>query len=468
MVHPIDFHRHPHPSGRRSPGIRLKLVAFLIPLVVLLVLAMSAAVMTVTNRSIRADLLQRGVATSRIVALSARWSLLSGDNAAVYNLSVETRRSSPDIEYVAVFDTAGRIIGHNDPRELGRRFPPAVRVAPLGGFVETQADDVMRNGKELIEFTTAILHKGQRIGTVSLGLSKKTLVDAQRKVRRSITAVAVGVLAIALLGTLALSSLITTPIKRLMSAIKVISTGKTFHRIPAGSSDEFGDLMGSFNRMAETILAQQAALKGYADRLEAAYLGMVRVIAASIEARDPYTIGHSARVSQLSCALGRRLGMGEEELGHLEKAALFHDVGKIGMPDDVLLKEERLSVGELDVMRRHPEEGAAILGMAPFLDRYVAIVGAHHEWFDGHGYPGGRRDSEIPIHAQIIALADAYDAMTTTRPYRQALTYEEAIDGILEYRGTQFSPVLTDAFIAMLRESPPQTDTDLDWKGMAL
>lgn len=466
MDHPIEQQAPAPPHGRRSPGIRLKLVAFLIPLIVLLVLGMSAAVMTVTNRSVRADLLQRGVAASRIVALSARWSLLSGDNAAVYNLAVETRRSSPDIDYVAILDPAGNILGHNDPRELGRRFPPSVRVSPLGGFVETQADDVLRNGKALIEFTTAILHKGQRIGTVSVGLSKQTLVDAQRKVRRSVSAVAAGVLAIALLGALLLSSLITTPIKRLMSAIKVISTGKTFHRIPVGTSDEFGELMRSFNRMAETILAQQSALKGYADRLEAAYLGMVRVIAASIEARDPYTIGHSARVAQLSCALGRRLGMGEEELGHLEKAALFHDVGKIGMPDDVLLKEERLSGGELDVMRRHPIEGAEILGMAPFLDRYVAIVGAHHEWFDGNGYPYGRRDAEIPIHAQIIALADAYDAMTTTRPYRQALTDEEAIEGLLEYRGTQFSPVLTDAFIAMLRQSPPQPETD--WKGMAL
>ncbi len=466
MEEPIDPPTSTTPRVRRSPGIRLKLVGFLIPLIVLLVLGMALAVVTVTNRSVRNDLIQRGVATSRIVALSARWSLLSDDNAAVYNLAVETHRSSPDIEYVAVIDPGGRILGHNDPRELGKRFAPSFRIVQLGGFVETQADDVRRNGTEMLEFATAILHRGQRIGNVSVGFSKKTLVDAQRKVRRSIAAVALGVLALAMLGALALSSFITTPIKRLMSAIKVISTGKTFHRIPVASGDEFGELLRSFNRMAETILTQQSALKEYADRLEDAYLGMVRVVAASIEARDPYTIGHSTRVAMMACALGRQLGMGEEELGHLEKAALFHDVGKIGMPDDVLLKEERLSHGELDVMRRHPGEGAEILRMAPFLDRYAAIVEAHHEWYDGTGYPEGRKDGEIPVHAQMIALADAYDAMTTTRPYRQALTNVGAIESILEYSGTQFSPELTDAFVKLLRESPPMPDPD--WKGMAL
>lgn len=451
---------------RWSPGIHAKLVAFLIPLVVLLVVAMALAVVTVTNRSVRADLLQRGVAASRIVALSARWSMLSGDNAAVYNLAVETRRSSPDIEYVAVIDPEGRILGHNDPRELGKKFPPSLRVAALGGFVETQADDVRRDGKEMIEFTTAILLRGQKLGLVSVGFSKKSLVDAQRKVRSSVAAVSLGVLALAAIGTLLLSTLITTPVKKLTSGVKVLAEGKDFRPIPIGWDDELGELTSNFNRMASTILAQKESLTHYAGQLEDAYVGMVRVIAASIEARDPYTIGHSARVARLSCELGRMLGMGEEELTHLEKAALFHDVGKIGMPDDVLLKEERLSKGELDVMRRHPMEGADILRKAPFLERYVDIVHSHHEWYDGNGYPEGRKDSEIPIHAQIISLADAYDAMTTTRPYRQALTNEQAIESLLEYRGTQFSPVLTDRFVELLRTLPEMTDTD--WRGMAL
>lgn len=462
---PLKFPLDPG-RPRRSPGIRAKLVAFLIPLVVLLVTVMAVAVVTVTNHSVRADLLQRGVAASRIVALSARWSLLSGDNAAVYNLAVETKRGAPDIEYVAVIDPDGRILGHNDPRELGRPFSPALRTASLGVFDDTQAEDVRRDGKELIEFSTAILHRGAKLGSVSVGVSKHSLFDAQRRVRRSVAAVSLVVLAIAAAGTLLLSTFITTPVKRLTSGVKVLAAGREFRPIPVHWDDELGELTGNFNRMAETILAQRDSLTHYAQRLEDAYLGMVRVVAASIEARDPYTIGHSARVARLSCELGRRLGMGEEELTHLEKAALFHDVGKIGMPDDVLLKEERLSKGELDVMRRHPIEGADILRMAPFLERYVEAVSAHHEWYDGNGYPEGLRGDEIPLHAQIIALADAYDAMTTTRPYRKALTNDEAIEGILEYRGTQFSPELTDRFVEMLRTMPDMADTD--WRGMAL
>jgi len=218
--------------------------------------------------------------------------------------------------------------------------------------------------------------------------------------------------------------------------------------------------------MAETILAQKTALQKKALQLEEAYISMVRVIAASLDARDPFTMGHSTRVARMSCALGRRLGMGEEELSNLERAAIFHDLGKIQTPDDVLLKGERLSRAEEEQMKSHPVDGTEILRMAPFLHRYIPVVRAHHEWYNGEGYPDGIRGDEIPLHAQLIALADAFDAMTTNRPYRKALSTEEALDEILQFRGTQFSPELADAFAKMVREIPPMDETTL--KSMAL
>jgi putative nucleotidyltransferase with HDIG domain len=158
--------------------------------------------------------------------------------------------------------------------------------------------------------------------------------------------------------------------------------------------------------------------------------------------------------------------MDEEELSELERAAIFHDLGKIQTPDDVLLKEQRLSRAEEEQMKSHSIDGTEILRMAPFLQKYIPVVRAHHEWYNGEGYPDGIAGNEIPLHAQLIALADAFDAMTTDRPYRQALSEEAAIAEILRFRGTQFSPELADAFAKMMREMPPMDETTL--KSMAL
>jgi putative nucleotidyltransferase with HDIG domain len=325
---------------------------------------------------------------------------------------------------------------------------------------------VFREGRGLIEFTTPILFAGKRVGTVTLALSKESLLSAQRSIRRMIAIAASAILGIALAGTLVFASFITTPVKKLSSGVNELTSGETFHPIPVRSGDELGELTRNFNRMAETILAQKSRLGRYAKDLEEAYVGIVRVIAASIDARDPYTLGHCTRVARISCALGRKLGFPQEELEHLEKACLLHDVGKIRMPDDILLKEHPLTHPEVEEMRSHAVDGAEILKMAPSLHRYTLVVRAHHEWYDGSGYPDGKRDSEIPIHAQIIALADAFDAMTTTRPYRAALSPDEAVEEILRFRGTQFSPTLTDVFVRMAHELP-MLEND-GWKGMAL
>ena len=169
--------------------------------------------------------------------------------------------------------------------------------------------------------------------------------------------------------------------------------------------------------------------------------------------------------------LYQQLGQRDQAIEHLEKACLFQDVGKIRTPDDILLKQHRLSHKEFGVMQRHPDDGADILGMAPSLHRYIPVVRYHHEWHNGKGYPGGRRGSEIPVHAQIIALSDAFDAMTSNRPYRKALTTREALEEISRFRGTQFSPELTDAFVRMVQEMPPMeavSTSAASWGRMAL
>jgi putative nucleotidyltransferase with HDIG domain len=451
---------------RVGAGIRLKLFGFLLPLVFLLIASVTLMVTEVTKDTLRRDLRQRGAAVSRVVALSAGTSLLANDPLGLDRLVSETKASDKDIAFVSIRDTSDVVVAHDQVTERGKPYRHVPSLLPLKPFDDTQADEVVRDGRRLIEYTTPISFMGKRVGIASLGLSMEGLADAQRSIRQRIFAAAAVILAAAFFGTLVLSSFITTPVKRLHQGVLSLASSETFQPVPARSSDELGALTRNFNRMAETILAQKTALQKKALQLEEAYVSMVRVIAASLDARDPHTLGHSTRVARMSCALGRRLGMDEKELSNLERAAIFHDIGKIQTPDDVLLKGERLSRAEEERMKNHPVDGTEILRMAPFLHRYIPVVRAHHEWYNGDGYPDGIRGDEIPLHAQLIALADAFDAMTTNRPYREALSTEEAIEEILRFRGTQFSPELADAFAKMVREMPPMDETTL--KSMSL
>jgi len=451
---------------RVGVGIRLKLFGFLLPLVFLLIVTVTWVVTEETRSALRRDLLQRGAAISSVVALSAGPSLLANDRMELARLVFKTRASDPDIAFVAVLDASNIVVAHDNLTERGKPYRSVPPLPPLATFGDTRADEVVRDGRRLIEYTTPVIFSERLLGAASLGLSMKGLANAQQSIRQQIFAAAAVILVAAFFGTLLLSSFITTPVKRLHQGVLSLASSETFQPVPARSSDELGALTRNFNRMAETILAQKTALQKKALQLEEAYVSMVRVIAASLDARDPHTLGHSTRVARMSCALGRRLGMDEKELSNLERAAIFHDIGKIQTPDDVLLKGESLSRAEEERMKNHPVDGTEILRMAPFLHRYIPVVRAHHEWYNGEGYPDGIRGDEIPLHAQLIALADAFDAMTTNRPYREALSTEEAIEEILRFRGTQFSPELADAFAKMVREMPPMDETTL--KSMSL
>jgi len=182
---------------------------------------------------------------------------------------------------------------------------------------------------------------------------------------------------------------------------------------------------------------------------------LIRVLAAALDARDPYTRGHSERVSRYSLLTGRELGMTAEELETLERAALLHDLGKIGIRDDVLLQQGPLDKEKWEIMKSHPEIGARILaGVRP---RHLAekmYEGAlyHQERYDGKGYPQGVKGEEIPLVARIIAVADTFDAITTDRPYRKGSSFAEALAEIERCKGTQLDPAVAEAFLRAMKK----------------
>ena len=202
-------------------------------------------------------------------------------------------------------------------------------------------------------------------------------------------------------------------------------------------------------------------LKRYTDELESAESVIVS-LALTVEARDAYTEGHCERLAQYATALGLELGLGDADLEALRRGGYLHDVGKIGIPDRILLKKTRLSRGEFELMKRHTIIGESLCGSLRSLAPVRRIVRHHHERLDGSGYPDGLRGDAIPLLAQIISIVDAFDAMTTMRPYRAPLTLDHACEELLnDVRHGSLSPELVNAFVTMIqrRAAEPPTGT---------
>jgi putative nucleotidyltransferase with HDIG domain len=207
-------------------------------------------------------------------------------------------------------------------------------------------------------------------------------------------------------------------------------------------------------RQSATLDSQSREVVESSRQVEQNLLDTIETLNAAVEARDPYTAGHSQRVRRVALAIGRELGLSTTQLGTLATAALFHDVGKIGIPDSILTKAGTLEPSEAAVMREHVERGAEIVAKVRSFEGAVAAIKYHHERWDGLGYPEGLSGEDIPLEAAIVGLADAWDAMTTHRPYAYGLPMGEALLQVRGGRGKQFSPVVVDAFLAIAKRQP--------------
>lgn len=186
------------------------------------------------------------------------------------------------------------------------------------------------------------------------------------------------------------------------------------------------------------------------DELEKSYMDTIGILRQTVEAKDPYTRGHSDRVSEYSVLIGQKLNLDDKTLHTLKIGGLFHDIGKIGIPDSILLKESKLDDDEYSQIKNHPSIGAHILGDVAMFKDIIPIVLHHHEKFDGHGYPSQLKGEDIPYLARITAVADTFDAMTSKRSYRNALPLDVVKDEIKRCSGTQFDPVIAEVFLDLL------------------
>ena len=216
--------------------------------------------------------------------------------------------------------------------------------------------------------------------------------------------------------------------------------------IPFLKNHEIGELAFTFNKMAGEIEDQIRRLKEAAEENKELFLGTIRALAQAIDAKDPYTRGHSVRVNRYSVVLARVLGMNEDQIADIHVASLMHDVGKIGINDKILQKPGKLTTEEFDVMKTHTTKGAQIMQPIGKMQRIIPGLRSHHERWEGGGYPDNLSADQIPLMARVIAVADAFDAMTTHRPYQKAMSFAQAQERLNVLKGAAFDERIVEAF----------------------
>ena len=242
-----------------------------------------------------------------------------------------------------------------------------------------------------------------------------------------------------------LSGEITRPIRILRDAALQLARGDFKTRVNVKSENEVGVLADSFNVMGERIERAVDEIREAANTNRELFIGTIRMLANAIDAKDPYTRGHSERVAYYSTMVAKQLNMSEVEIENVHLSGLIHDVGKIGIEDRILRKPSALTDDEYEMMKQHPTKGAQILDAVPKLKALAGPGLMHHENVDGSGYPDGLKGDEIPLLGRMVSVADAFDAMTTDRPYSKAMTFEAAVARLQFLSGKKFDPQCVEA-----------------------
>jgi putative nucleotidyltransferase with HDIG domain len=363
---------------------------------------------------------------------------------------------------VYIVDVHGHIVAYPNTRE----FVPGQDVTSLSPMVK-QVRELPQElrATETMRFTLAAKDKGSRvemIGTYSTIPELRWAVIAQRGLDnarldagvKELTAQALSFVVVVTFVALIFGYLfalgITRPIRGLVESTRAMSRAEFHERVEVRGAAEIGELADTFNQMAGHIEQYVDKLRLAAEENHELFLGSIRMLAAAIDEKDPYTRGHSGRVARYSTIIGHGMGMNVEDLDRLRIAALLHDVGKIGVDDRVLKKPGKLTDEEFDLMKQHTIKGANIMRPVGQLKDVLPGIELHHERMDGKGYPYGLPGEQIPLMARIIAVADTLDAITTNRPYQSAMDLDFALERIRSLAISRFDPEVVAALEAAI------------------
>lgn len=347
---------------------------------------------------------------------------------------------------ITIYDYNGQVINSTLPFPLELDELTAFSVVPYKDISSTVRD---LNNRRTFHSTnipyseilgTFEVRWNKNLGVLGAALSQNMLIQTSTTSRWQIfLLVATANLLVIFVG-INLAALITRPLLRLVQASRKVSAGDLSVAVEPQSNDEITVLTESFNAMVANLnKSQQDLIRSYDDTLEG--------WAVALELRDKETEGHSNQVADLSVKLAQALGVKGGALVSLRRGALLHDIGKMGTPDAILHKEEGLTEEERRIIQRHPTDAYNMLCRIDYLHEALEIPYCHHEKWDGSGYPRGLMGKEIPLSARIFSLVDVWDALTNDRPYRKAMTPEEALKIILAERGKSFDPEVVDVFL---------------------
>jgi HD-GYP domain-containing protein (c-di-GMP phosphodiesterase class II) len=352
---------------------------------------------------------------------------------------------------VYVVDNRGRLIAHSDPEK-----PLATNMSSIdivAAFLESQ-------GRMGVTIPFAIPAEGgarnmlgsymavpdsSGWGVIVQVEEDKAYYTAIQLRRRSIALVAVVAALAVVLGSL-FAGEISRPIRKLADGARRLAGGDYGTRVAIRSGNEVGVLADAFNLMGEEIQKAILEIQRAAQENKELFMGSIRMLANAIDEKDPYTRGHSERVAYYSACVAKHLGMTPEEVERVHLSGIIHDVGKIGIEDKILRKAAALTDDEYEIMKQHPTKGLHILEAVPLLKEKAGAGLMHHENVDGSGYPDGLKGDDIPLLGRIVSVADAFDAMTTDRPYSKAMTFDAAIARLKFLAGKKFDPECVDAF----------------------
>src|SRR5712664_3130521 len=355
---------------------------------------------------------------------------------------------------VFLVDHNGRIVAHPNSKD----FVPGADATGNTLVAQVKAlPNELRNTETVRFAETEKKRPVEMIGTYSTLSELNWAVVAERSLDQAQTDTGVTDLnrqALAFVSVVILSAIlvgyffavgISGPIRGLAASTRAISRGEFHQRSPVRGASEISELAENFNKMAGDIEEYIERWKEAAEENRELFIGSIRMLAAAIDEKDPYTRGHSGRVAKYSALIGQELGLSTEDLDKLRIAALLHDVGKIGVEDRVLKKPGSLTPEEFGLMKQHTVKGANIMRPVSQLKEMLPGIELHHEHMDGRGYPYGLQGNQIPLMARIIGVADTLDAMTTNRPYQTAMELEYALDRIRALTGSKFDAVVVTA-----------------------
>jgi putative nucleotidyltransferase with HDIG domain len=281
------------------------------------------------------------------------------------------------------------------------------------------------------------------LGVIGVALGESFLVSTTKVTRLQISIMTGLLLLLVIIFGINLSILITYPIMKLVEASKKVKNGDLDVRVETVSKDELALLTDNFNEM---ICSMRDSKKKIIDSYDSTLEGWSK----ALEYRNEETKGHTDRVTNLMMKSAKGLGLEESRLEHIRRGALLHDIGKMAIPDMILNKPHTLTKEEQEVMQKHPVFACEMLKEIEFLQPALTIPYCHHEHWDGSGYPRGLKGEAIPLEARIFALVDAWDAITTDRPYRKAMTTQEAVETIRNEIGTHFDPGIAERFLELV------------------